>query len=138
MTITMTKLLDAAGITDSDDHYTIDQLIDGYTGLDSSKPMDTDELAAFLDEPHDAISEIADSNTEIYTSKLWELAANNGGEYVERALDEFGEDAARDQSGNISMSQLLMRASYMEEEEKLWDLVRTLQTGLEAVTGQEA
>jgi len=70
------------------------------------------------DEPHDIISEIADSNVDIYTSQLWEWASENYS-YIEDAIDEFGFPEGSD--GKPDMNKAIMQGQYKQNEEALWE-----------------
>lgn len=75
--------------------------------------------ALLKDEPHDIISEIADSNVDVYTSKLLEwvgLAENYS--FVEDAIEEFGFPVNAD--GKPDFIKAIMQGQYKENEDALW------------------
>lgn len=62
----------------------------------------------------DCISELADSNVDIYNYNLLEWVRNNS-EYVEQAVEEFGID-----SKNFDFFGLLRQGQYLQIEEELY------------------
>jgi len=78
------------------------------------------------DEPHDAISEISDSNVPVYTSNILQLAADN----IELATDKPELGPAFD--GSPTPINIIAANIYEYLESELWDAWNTeIQPGLE-------
>ncbi len=69
------------------------------------------------DEPPDVISEIADSNVEVYTYNLLKWLPDNY-EYVEDAISEFG---FPERDGKPDMIKAIMQGQYQQNSEALWE-----------------
>ena len=64
----------------------------------------------------DAITELADSNVDIYNSDLLEWVKNNYN-YVEEAIDEFG--TAKDGEGRADFIKQIQQGQYLANRELL-------------------
>ena len=66
----------------------------------------------------DIITEIADNNTPIYYSDIWEMAKENQG-YIEEALQEFG--TSTDSNGNVDLIKTFQQGIYLKNERNLYE-----------------
>jgi hypothetical protein len=74
--------------------------------------------ALIKDEPHDIISEVADSNVDVYNYDLLEWVKDNY-QYVEEAMSEFGH--ATNDSGDPDFIKQIMQGQYYRNEQLLWE-----------------
>lgn len=66
----------------------------------------------------DIITEIADNNTPIYYSDIWEMAKENQ-DYIEEALQEFG--TPTDSNGNVDLIKTFQQGIYLKNERNLYE-----------------
>lgn len=66
----------------------------------------------------DIITEIADNNTPIYYSDIWEMAKENQ-DYIEEALQEFG--TPTDNNGNVDLIKTFQQGIYLKNERNLYE-----------------
>lgn len=66
----------------------------------------------------DIISEIADNNTPICYSDIWEMAKENQN-YIEEALQEFG--TPTDSNGNVDLIKTFQQGIYLKNERNLYE-----------------
>src|SRR5574343_212651 len=86
--------------------------------------QDDEELKTAIDRDNisDTISEIADSNVDIYNSDLLEWLAGNYSVF-EEAIDEFG---FPNDNGKADLMRAIMQGQYYQNEQILYEAIEDL------------